>query len=87
MSALLLVLAMVVTTQGTSRANDDNGSDASKIQKGFEIAPVPLNTDGKNPALVASAATSSTRKRTAPAVTALRRMRLAAIRTWASRRW
>lgn len=31
---------------------DDSDNEASKIQQGFAIAPVPLNLAGKNPALV-----------------------------------
>lgn len=34
------------------QADDDRDSEQSKIRKGFEIAPVPLNLAGKNPALV-----------------------------------
>ena len=36
---------------GKGNGNSD-GSEASKIQIGFNIAPVPLNLQGKNPALV-----------------------------------
>ena len=36
---------------GNGNGNSD-GSEASKIQIGFKIAPVPLNLQGKNPALV-----------------------------------
>src|SRR5215470_18654744 len=38
---------LVGAQQGTS-----NQSDASRIRRGFEIAPVPLNLEGKNRALV-----------------------------------
>ena len=48
---------------------------ASKIQRGAEIAPVPLNMRGLNPALVAREATSSTRRAGATIVTPFRRMR------------
>jgi hypothetical protein len=34
------------------RADDRGGDSDSRIEQGFEIAPVPLNLEGKNPALV-----------------------------------
>ena len=44
-------LAAVLFGVRTLRAQDD-GSDESKIRRGFEIAPVPLNLAHKNRALV-----------------------------------
>lgn len=35
-----------------SQSNAMGGADESKIRRGFEIAPVPLNMQGRNPALV-----------------------------------
>ena len=47
-------LAAVGTLISSPRGRaDDQGDDAdSRIERGFEIAPVPLNLEGKNPALV-----------------------------------
>jgi hypothetical protein len=55
--ALLSILACALLFGSASsprvQANeDDNDSNESKIQQGFEIAPVPLNLVGKNRALV-----------------------------------
>ncbi len=50
-SAVLLVLSAIVVTQAIGNAAVDNG-EGSKIRIGFDIAPVPLDMDGKNPALV-----------------------------------
>jgi hypothetical protein len=49
---LSMALCVVCTLHPTSARDggDDNG--ASQIQRGFEIAPVPLNLTGKNRALV-----------------------------------
>jgi len=47
--SLMFVLSVVVSTQGNKGGNGDDGS---KIQIGYEIAPVPLDMKGKNPALV-----------------------------------
>lgn len=55
MRAKLFVFAGVavwVTTLALSAAATGPGDDESKIQTGFEIAPVPLNLTGKNRALV-----------------------------------
>ena len=63
MRAKLLVLAgvaawiaaLTLTTGATSDDRRDDrgrGDDDSRIQRGFEIAPVPLNLHGKNRALV-----------------------------------
>jgi hypothetical protein len=47
-----IVFAGLVSNTKTVRAVDDEGNDESKIHRGFEVAPVPLNLDGKNRALV-----------------------------------
>lgn len=44
------VLAGMLISSPRVRANED--SSESKIQRGFEIAPVPLNLEGKNRSLV-----------------------------------
>ena len=46
---LLLSGAAVLTPTGHAQLPD---GDASRVQQGFAIAPVPLNLVGKNPALV-----------------------------------
>lgn len=56
-AALALLTALSVSTTGLSgpsgsRAQSADNDEASKIRKGFEIAPVPLNLKGKNRALV-----------------------------------
>jgi len=50
-AGLLLVLSAIVVSQGIGNAAADEG-EGSKIRIGFDIAPVPLDMDGKNPALV-----------------------------------
>jgi hypothetical protein len=48
-----IVLAGMLSSSPRTRATaDDNDSNESKIQRGFEIAPVPLNLDGKDRELV-----------------------------------
>ena len=51
--ALIVAAAMLGSTR-VARAvdDDDNGREESRIATGFEIAPVHLNLDGKNLALV-----------------------------------
>jgi hypothetical protein len=51
--AVLVAAAMLSSTR-VARAvdDDDNGRDESRVRRGFEIAPVPLNLAGKNPELV-----------------------------------
>src|SRR5258708_30095536 len=52
---VLSAVAVWMTVVGLSTAATSGaapGDDESKIQKGFEIAPVPLNLTGKNRALV-----------------------------------
>jgi hypothetical protein len=51
--ALAAALAGVAVTGSRLEATDgDRDGDAAKIQRGFEIAPVPLNLEHKNRALV-----------------------------------
>lgn len=52
--AVFVLLVVIGTSTGSSRvqARDDGASDESKIRQGFEIAPVPLNLQGKNRSLV-----------------------------------
>lgn len=57
MKAKLLVFAAVAVWMTTltmipSAQTGDGSGDESKIKRGFEIAPVPLNLHGKNRALV-----------------------------------
>jgi len=48
-----IVLAGIGSSSPRVRATDDDDDrNESKIQRGFDIAPVPLNLDGKNRALV-----------------------------------
>jgi len=46
-----IILAGMLISSPRVRANEDDSSE-SRIQQGFEIAPVPLNLAGKNRALV-----------------------------------
>ncbi len=52
----VLICSLVGVTaariQGGQGPDGNAGSEASKIQIGYAIAPVPLNVEGKNPALV-----------------------------------
>ena len=50
-SALLLAGISASTPRGRAQEPGDDEGD-SRIQRGFEIAPVPLNLEGKNRALV-----------------------------------
>jgi len=56
LSSLMLVTAAVTGSAQKGAAQpgpgDNSASEHSKIQIGFEIAPVPLDMTGKNPALV-----------------------------------
>jgi hypothetical protein len=49
-----IILAGMLNSSPLVKATDDDDDDRneSKIQRGFEIAPVPLNLEGKNRALV-----------------------------------
>jgi len=49
MASTAIILAGMTTNPKPVHAGDD---DESKVQQGFEIAPVPLNLEGKNRALV-----------------------------------
>jgi len=55
-AALTGVLALTLLSPVNGAAGQSNGqqdgSERSKIQEGFAIAPVPLDLNGKNPALV-----------------------------------
>jgi len=57
-SICVLLVAVMFTLAFPSRAEDkgnrgnDGNNNDSRIQAGFELAPVPLNTEGKNRALV-----------------------------------
>ena len=50
--ASLILVAAAVTGSAQKGPSDNSASEHSKIQIGFEIAPVELNMAGKNPALV-----------------------------------
>src|SRR5258708_26670031 len=50
--AAIVHAGMGSSSPRTRAIADDNESNESKIQRGFEIAPVPLNLDGKNRELV-----------------------------------
>jgi hypothetical protein len=50
--AAIVLAGMLSSSPRTRAIADDNDSDESKIQRGFEIAPVPLNLAGKNRELV-----------------------------------
>src|ERR1700758_471674 len=65
----VVVLAGISIRSPRVYANDDDNE--SKIQVGFKIAPVPLNLDGKNRALVGLGATLSTHRATAMVATVL----------------
>jgi hypothetical protein len=52
MFSTMLALSVAVRSQGQGNAGGNDSTEASKIQIGFAIAPVPLNMSGKNPALV-----------------------------------
>src|SRR5262249_31317050 len=47
-----MLAALVLLLAPNSRADSPNDNEASRIQRGFAIAPVRLNLTGKNPALV-----------------------------------
>ena len=46
------ILAGMMTNSKRVSARDNDQTEESKIQRGFDIAPVPLNLHGKNRALV-----------------------------------
>lgn len=47
-----LAAVLILASSPRGRAQDQGNESDSRIEQGFEIAPVPLNLDGKNPALV-----------------------------------
>ena len=51
-SVAVAVLATLLIHSPQVKAESQAGNDESKIQQGFEIAPVPLKLAGKNRALV-----------------------------------
>ncbi len=51
-AAILAVLALVLAHTPTGKAAGGGDDSESKIQRGFAVAPVPLNLAGKNRALV-----------------------------------
>src|SRR5215472_16055635 len=52
LGGLAIWLAAPLLSEQRVRAQAGGDSDESRIRQGFAIAPVPLNLDGKNPALV-----------------------------------
>jgi len=50
--AAIIVAGMVNSSRHVRAHHDDDERDESRIRRGFEIAPVPLNLEGKNWALV-----------------------------------
>ena len=70
---LLVVVLVVVGLTAAEVTLPAQG--ASRIQRGAEVAPVPLNMEGLNPALYVREVTSSTRRAGATIVTPFRRMR------------
>jgi hypothetical protein len=48
----ILLAAMLSSTRPVCATNDEDRDEGSKIRIGFQIAPVQLNLQGKNPALV-----------------------------------
>lgn len=51
--ALVAVATLAISSHSARAQAHDNGDDQeSRIQRGFEIAPVPLNLEGKDRALV-----------------------------------
>lgn len=51
-AAIAAVLALMLTNSTKGKAADGGDNSESQIQRGFAIAPVPLNLVGKNRALV-----------------------------------
>src|SRR5713226_6975205 len=51
-ASVVIALAGTLISSPRVKAQDDGNRDESRIQQGFEIAPVPLNLAGKNRALV-----------------------------------
>src|SRR5260370_38195640 len=51
--AAILLAGMLGSSPRVKATDDDEDRDESRIHRGLEIAPVPLNLEGKNRALVA----------------------------------
>jgi hypothetical protein len=51
-AAILLSLAISSLSERRARAQDGGDTQQSRIQQGYAIAPLPLNLNGQNPALV-----------------------------------
>ena len=51
-SAVILLAGMLSSSPRVKATADDDDRNESKIQRGFDIAPVPLNLEGKNRSLV-----------------------------------
>jgi len=47
-----VAMAGILTSSPRGRADDRGDNSDSRIEQGFDIAPVPLNLEGKNRALV-----------------------------------
>jgi hypothetical protein len=50
--AAILLAGMLISSPRVKATDDDDERNESKIRQGFEIAPVPLNLEGKNRELV-----------------------------------
>ncbi len=50
--AAILLAGMLGSSPRVKATDDDEDRDESRIHRGLEIAPVPLNLEGKNRALV-----------------------------------
>jgi hypothetical protein len=50
--AAIILTGMLSSSPRVKATDDDDDRNESKIKRGFEIAPVPLNLEGKNRALV-----------------------------------
>ena len=50
--AALALAGLAATLANGQGSIEESGRNAAKVRKGFAIAPVPLNLDGKNPNLV-----------------------------------
>src|SRR5882762_4317426 len=50
--AAIVLAGMLSSSPRVKATDDDDDRNESKIQRGFEIAPVPLNLEGKSRALV-----------------------------------
>jgi hypothetical protein len=48
----MMFAGMLVSSQRVQANEDENDREEARIRRGFEIAPVPLNLEGKNRALV-----------------------------------